>query len=511
MRLTILEHAGQPVRPPVGKDFSRPGATIGRGADNHLVLVDETRQISRLQASVRIDDSGTYLANLSTVCPVEVNDAALTGDQFWRLQDGDQVRIGLYLLQVGEQRVADTGDVLAPPVAGVKDAISIERVNVAPPPAPAPAPAPPAATVATDDSFWDNLVSDFAPAPSAKLFAATAPVLAPLAVAQAAAPDMLLPDDALATLSNPSVDPLDFFANPGAESHSNLFADNASTLPDTSTALLELAQQEHAASAPFDTGSLFGRAIAGGAQADPAPGRFAADIASSPVRTATRPMSYDPAPPPMPAAARPAPLTPDAASMVAAFLDGAGFTPNEGTLTEAHFHQAGRLLSKLVGGSMNLLTSRTIIKREVKAELTMMLDKENNPLKLLPDAKTVLKQMFGPPFSGFMTSERAVDDTFHDLQAHQMGMLAGMRAALNQLLRNFSPEVVDKQMGADVWYDRLMPKGRDGRAWVRYRALHQAAVTAVEEDFHTVFGQVFLSAYDAEVELYRAQRMQQAC
>ncbi|NHZ82297.1 type VI secretion system-associated FHA domain protein TagH [Massilia sp. CCM 8695] len=490
MRFTILEHGGQPLRAPVSKDFSRPGATIGRGADNHLVLVDDTRQISRLQASVRIDDSGTYLANLSTVCPVEVNDAALTGDQPWRLRDGDQVRIGLYLLQVGEQQAANSGANPLPPVADVE--IAPVRVALAP--------APPAATVAPDDAFWDNLVSDFAPAPSARLFAATAPVAAPLAVAQAAAPEVLLPDDALATLSNPSVDPLDFFANPGAESHSNLFADNASALPDTSTALLELAQQEHAASAPFDTSALFGRAIGSGVQAEPAPARFAADMASSPIQTATRPTACDPAPP-----------TPDAANMVAAFLEGAGFTPNEGSLTEAHFHQAGRLLSKLVGGSMNLLTSRTIIKREVKAELTMMLDKENNPLKLLPDAQTVLKQMFGPSFSGFMTSERAVDDTFHDLQAHQMGMLAGMRAALNQLLRNFSPEVVDKQMGADVWYERLMPKGRDGRAWVRYRALHQAAVTAVEEDFHTVFGQVFLSAYDAEVELYRAQRVQQAC
>ncbi|MFB9241693.1 type VI secretion system-associated FHA domain protein TagH [Massilia antarctica] len=475
MRFTILEHGGQPLRPPLSKHFSPPGATIGRGADNHLVLADDTRQISRLQASVRIDDSGTYLANLSTVCPVEVNDAALTGDQFWRLRDGDQVRIGLYLLQVGDRQAAE-----------VEDAIDIAPVSVAP-----------VATAAPDDSFWDKLVSDFAPAPSARLFAATAPVPAPLAVAQAAAPDVLLPDDALATLSNPSLDPLDFFTNPDAQSHSNLFADSASALPDTSTALLELAQQEHAACAPFDTGSLFGRALASGAQADPAPAQFAADIASSPIRTATRPTSCDPAP--------------DAARMVAAFLEGAGFTPNEGSLNEAHFHQAGRLLSKLVGGSMNLLTSRTIIKREVKAELTMMLDKENNPLKLLPDAKTVLKQMFGPPFPGFMPAERAVDDTFHDLQAHQMGMLAGMRAALNQLLRNFSPEVVDKQMGADVWYERLMPKGRDGRAWVRYRALHQAAVTAVEEDFHTVFGQVFLSAYDAEVELYRAQRMQQAC
>lgn len=511
MRLTILEHAGQPLRPPVSKDFCAPGATIGRGADNHLVLADDTRQISRLQASVRIDDSGTYLANLSTVCPVEVNDAALTGDQPWRLRDGDQVRIGLYLLQVGEAQVLDAAAAPPPPVPEAAQAIEIAPVRAAPPPAPAPALSPaapaPAAAVAGDDAFWDNLVSDFAPAPGPKRFTSSAPVAAPLAVAPAPAPAAPMPDDALATLGNPSVDPLDFFANPGAPLHGNLFADSASSLPDASTALLELAQQEQAASAPFDTSILFGRPDSGSAPAQPT--RLPADIARAPVPAAAP--RFSEAAPPTPSPANAAPLTPDAASMVAAFLDGAGFTPNEGTLGEAHFYQAGRLLSKLVGGSMNLLTSRTIIKREVKAELTMMLDKENNPLKLLPDAKTVLKQMFGPPFPGFMTCERAVDDTFHDLQAHQMGMLAGMRAALNQLLRNFSPEVVDRQMGADVWYDRLMPKGRDGRAWVRYRALHQAAVSAVEEDFHTVFGQVFLSAYDAEVELYRAQRMQQAC
>ncbi|MFD2837238.1 type VI secretion system-associated FHA domain protein [Azotobacter vinelandii] len=56
-----------------------------------------------------------------------------------------------------------------------------------------------------------------------------------------------------------------------------------------------------------------------------------------------------------------------------------------------------------------------------------------------------------------------------------------------------------------------MPGGRDSRAWAHYRNLHQAMLTALEEDFHTVFGQAFLAAYDAEVELYRQQCRRTAC
>ena len=50
MQLTVVEYAGRPAKSKTSVEFLPPGGTIGRNADNLLVLPDETRRISRLQA-----------------------------------------------------------------------------------------------------------------------------------------------------------------------------------------------------------------------------------------------------------------------------------------------------------------------------------------------------------------------------------------------------------------------------------------------------------------------------
>ncbi|MBS2693712.1 hypothetical protein KFY51_27705, partial [Salmonella enterica subsp. enterica serovar 1,4,[5],12:i:-] len=97
---------------------------------------------------------------------------------------------------------------------------------------------------------------------------------------------------------------------------------------------------------------------------------------------------------------------------------------------EQQIRQAGRLLSLFSQGTVALLSSRSILKRGVKAEMTMILDEANNPFKLLPSGKTVLMQMFGSQMPGFMPPEQAVRDALIDLQAHQLGMIAGIRAII---------------------------------------------------------------------------------
>ena len=71
MRWTVIEHAGRPVAAGPSALLAAPGGTIGRSPDNHLVLPDEQRQISRLQATVRFDDEGrAVLRNMSAVLPM---------------------------------------------------------------------------------------------------------------------------------------------------------------------------------------------------------------------------------------------------------------------------------------------------------------------------------------------------------------------------------------------------------------------------------------------------------
>ena len=150
-----------------------------------------------------------------------------------------------------------------------------------------------------------------------------------------------------------------------------------------------------------------------------------------------------------------------------------------------------------------MLSSRSILKREVKAHMTMLLDRENNPLKLLPDGGAVLRQMFGLPLPGFMSPQSAVSDAFQDLHAHQIGMVAGMRAALMDLLTRFSPQRLRERDDAMRWYEKRVPMLYKARMWDRYAATHRDTVFAIEDDFASVFGKAFLAAYDAEVESYR--------
>ncbi|WP_146034669.1 FHA domain-containing protein, partial [Burkholderia thailandensis] len=101
MQLTVIEHAGEPV----GTDdrnavvFHPPGGTIGRDSDNHLVLRDDTRQISRLQALLQVADDACLLKNLSSVSTIEVNRVPIGYAQAQRLNMGDIIRIGPYLLR----------------------------------------------------------------------------------------------------------------------------------------------------------------------------------------------------------------------------------------------------------------------------------------------------------------------------------------------------------------------------------------------------------------------------
>lgn len=81
----------------------------------------------------------------------------------------------------------------------------------------------------------------------------------------------------------------------------------------------------------------------------------------------------------------------------------------------------------------------------VKADMTMVLDDANNPFKLLPTGKTVLIQMFGTPMPGFMPPTKSVRDALIDLQAHQLGMISGIRAIIAAMLQSFNPEQLEEQ------------------------------------------------------------------
>ncbi|KWF37988.1 type VI secretion system-associated FHA domain protein TagH [Burkholderia pseudomultivorans] len=457
MQLIVIEHAGEPVEGDTydAVVFHPPGGTIGRASDNHLVLRDDTRQISRLQALLQVGDDACLLKNLSSVSTIEVNREPVGYAQERPLKTGDIIRIGPYVLRAERD---DGGDV----EFAADAATTVDMPGAADTPAPSDAD-----PKAAGNRLWGLLHDRFARGKAPDAEARPAPARGDAQSASGAAPAAPSQRD----LHQLSTDPLDLFAQASGDIGASPVADR-NDAPDRDAPT----QADHA---PEWTQHVRVR---------PAP---------------TTPADPPPAAAPAPHAARATPPTPDA--LLRAFFEGAGLD------AAAESHQwsaeqlfiAGQLLALFANGTVELLSSRSILKREVKAHMTMLLDRENNPLKLLPDGGAVLRQMFGLPLPGFMSPQSAVSDAFQDLHAHQIGMVAGMRAALMDLLTRFSPQRLRERDDAMRWYEKRVPVLYKARMWDRYAATHRDTVFAIEDDFASVFGKAFLAAYDAEVESYR--------
>ena len=204
-----------------------------------------------------------------------------------------------------------------------------------------------------------------------------------------------------------------------------------------------------------------------------------------------------------------APRQPGAAAdqekLIAALLEGMGLNNGHATpIDEEQMRVTGRMLSLFSQGTVALLSSRQILKRGVKADMTMILNEANNPFKILPSGKTVLMQIYQSQMPGFMPPEQAVRDALVDLQAHQLGMIAGIRAIIAAMLQSFNPQRLEEQARSEGVLPKLpFAAARKAALWDYFMRNYQRTAGEIEDDFHTLFGEAFLHAYDVEVNQYK--------
>ncbi|GLR09532.1 type VI secretion system-associated FHA domain protein TagH [Mixta theicola] len=383
MRFTIVQQTGVPHQT---VDFLPPGGTIGRSQDNDLILPDEARAISRLQAVVHISAQGECrLTNRGSVTSVVLNGRPLDRDSQVPLQHGDTLTIGEYQIEVSDPRHETTSE---------------------------------------------NQASRFDPL---SLFQQNALANDPLGISQ-------------------------YDASPVVTTTLEPAADSGSSRTNAhSSARLDI---------------------------DPLP-RDHSERAES-----AAPCSD--------------------ARLIQALLDGMGLDNHgEEGLSEEQMRMTGRMLSLFSQGTVALLSSRSILKRGVKAEITMILNEANNPFKILPSGKTVLMQMYQSQMPGFMQPEQAVRDALVDLQAHQLGMIAGIRAIIAAMLQSFNPQRLEDNARQDGQLPKMrFTAHRKAALWDYFMRSYQRTAGELEDDFHSLFGEAFLHAYDMEVNQYKDSQTQ---
>jgi FHA domain-containing protein len=169
-------------------------------------------------------------------------------------------------------------------------------------------------------------------------------------------------------------------------------------------------------------------------------------------------------------------------------------------LTPETMQLLGQLLRESTRGAVELLVARAALKREMRAEMTMIVARENNPLKFSPTVEVALQHLLGPPSPGFMPPATAVRDAFDDLRAHQLGVMAGMRAALEGVLQRFDPKQLEGKLSKRSAIDSIIPATRKARLWEAFNELFAQLQTEAQDDFDEIFGKAFLKAYEDQLD-----------
>lgn len=567
MRISVISFNGAPLPGPLGFDFDSRGGAIGREDGNELTLPDPERHISRVQARIEFDGANFVFVDMGGN-PSSVNDRPVGKGNRVALAGGDRLAIGGYLLEAEFDHAAPVFSTPTA-VAGGADplglfggapAASSLFADAAVGPAVDPFAAPavglaalsvPAPAAAGDDPFAVFVASARPAAAPAEIahdpFAPPPPAPPParvdvlgLGAGRESSVDALFgldggaaqdpffgtplgePAVSAAPASPSVVDPLALFGGPAAPAAGaapqrddapllqQAFMPPRAEIPAAAELTQVVAPRPAGpaaeASSAASAGMVFSwdqapaAAAAPSASAAPveAPPAHAARVELSVERIEAAPLEPQASPPALPAGHD---------VLMEAFLRGLGVPVRlPAGLTPELMEQIGVMLREATQGTLELLTARALTKREVRAEVTMIVSKGNNPLKFSPDVGFALSQLLAPQGRGFMPPQEAMRDAYDDLRAHQFGFMAGMRAALAGVLKRFEPEALEQRVAARSLLDNLLPGSRKARLWDLFEQMYGEISHEAEDDFHALFGREFLRAYEEQVERLQAER-----
>jgi type VI secretion system FHA domain protein len=196
-------------------------------------------------------------------------------------------------------------------------------------------------------------------------------------------------------------------------------------------------------------------------------------------------------------AAAPVAFGPSDIASARAFLAGAGMEGLDVTDQELEqlMRTVGATFRQMVEGMREVLMTRTSIKSEFRIDQTMLKAKENNPLKFSTSGEEAMKALLHKPAAGYMPAERAVQEGFEDIRAHQLAVMAGLQVALTALLKRFDPETLAKRLEKSS-----LLSSKKAQYWDLFTKLYQEIAREAEDDFQSLFGREFSRAYKEQVK-----------
>jgi type VI secretion system protein ImpI len=447
LTLTIENETALPDGGPLSVTLSG-GRGLDIGRDQHLdwALPDPTRAISGRHCEVRFRDGGYWLRDVSTN-GTYVNGGSNRVQSPYQLQHGDRLEIGHYIIAVT-----------------IDDAAQQEPSAAAPP-----------VFAAQPESLWSSSGDEAPPIPRRDLLPPSRhrPVH-----------DGFI--DWAADIPTPTADPvapLPPLPTPQPRGDDFAWAPYQEPPPPAVEPVAPIPTPRRPITAELPPGDPWGES----ATAEPAP-------PPPPQPMAPPPASQPFAPPAMPAGMP----TISAAEFVQRFAKGAGLsTDSLGWQDPGAFaEQLGGLMRLVAIELKQLLAARAESKRIARsANQTMIQAQDNNPLKFSPTVDDALQLIFGKPKSGYLSAQKAFDESFKDLKAHQIKTYSAMQHALRMLVEDLDPQAIAESMAQERGLDSLLGS-RKAKMWDAYVARWDAKTAPYEDGLVDAFMLYFAECYD---------------
>ncbi|WP_274627894.1 type VI secretion system-associated FHA domain protein TagH [Arvimicrobium flavum] len=181
-----------------------------------------------------------------------------------------------------------------------------------------------------------------------------------------------------------------------------------------------------------------------------------------------------------------------ASAFLAAFAAGAGVSPEalRSRNPEELAFEIGEFVKFSVDNLRQLLKARAAAKTMTKsASRTMISASDNNPLKFVPGTPEAIEVMFAHNRPGYLDAKHSLDQAFADLKRHDLATYAAMQKALAKLVEEFAPDAIEQKVASAAF------PLKKSRAWDAFVAKWEER-DAGENGMLDTFLDYFAEAYD---------------
>jgi len=188
--------------------------------------------------------------------------------------------------------------------------------------------------------------------------------------------------------------------------------------------------------------------------------------------------------------------------LMAAGLDQANA---QAAVTPQNLSALGQILGVTTQGLIDVLTARSAVKSQFRVPMTMMRPVENNALKSSANATEALLYLLVNHNPAYLNAVDSFVEGFEDIKAHQMALMAGMRAAFDSMLQRFDPDELEQR------FEKRKPKSKlrlssSGQYWDMYKNLYGDMTQDADANFQRLFGEEFARAYEEQMQRLTAGR-----